>query len=269
MAGTSQLALAFNALPSNWTGTNNLGLKSFCQFPRYTAGTCSLLVIGQAGRQVQRHGRADPDKRRFVRSAHPAPCRRLPLGLAGGFGHHRAFPGGCLPVPGLPRDRPAVLGLLLLSLAPVFGAVIAWIFFGQTLNLLQIAGIVVTLAGISWVIMSRPQAGDENTQKGTGRGLLFGTLAALGQATGLVLSQQGMTGSFSPFAGTLIRMLVAFGTLWKLAAFQRQAVTTVTAMRRSPRRSAGSPSARCSGRSSASRRRCWPSSISRSAWPAR
>jgi len=126
------------------------------------------------------------------------------------------------------------LGLLLLSLAPVFGAAIAWIFFGQALGLVQIAGILVTLGGISWVVMARPQAGDENVRKVTGRGVLFGTLAALGQATGLVFSQQGMTGGFSPFAGTLIRMLAAVVTLWIAALFQRQAGATVTAMRQQP-----------------------------------
>jgi drug/metabolite transporter (DMT)-like permease len=126
------------------------------------------------------------------------------------------------------------LGLLLLSLAPVFGTTIAWIFFGQTLDLLKIAGIVVTLGGISWVIMARPKAGDENVRKISGRGLLFGTLAALGQATGLVFSQQGMTANFSPFAGTLIRMLAAFVTLWIVAAFQRQAGFTINTMRQKP-----------------------------------
>ena len=126
------------------------------------------------------------------------------------------------------------LGLLLLSLAPVFGTVIAWIFFGQTLNYLQIAGILVTLGGISWVVMAHPKEGDENVRKLTGRGILFGILAALGQATGLVLSQQAMNGGFSPFAGTLIRMLAAVVTLWVAAAFQRQAGSTLRAVCQRP-----------------------------------
>ena len=126
------------------------------------------------------------------------------------------------------------LGLLLLSLAPVFGAAIAWIFFGQTLNLLQIVGIFVTLGGISWVVMARPQGGNENVRKVTRRGVLFGTVAALGQATGLVFSQQGMTDGFSPFAGTLMRMLAAVVTLWIAAAFQGQARATVNAIRQQP-----------------------------------
>jgi drug/metabolite transporter (DMT)-like permease len=128
----------------------------------------------------------------------------------------------------------ARLGLLLLSLAPVFGAAIAWIFFGQSLSMIQIIGILVTLAGISWVILTRPREGDENSSRVTGRGILFGTLAALGQATGLVFSQQGMTSGYSPFAGTLIRMFAAVATLWIFALFQRQAVSTVTTIRSQP-----------------------------------
>jgi drug/metabolite transporter (DMT)-like permease len=126
------------------------------------------------------------------------------------------------------------LGLLLLSLAPVFGSLIAWILFGQTLALLQIAGILVTLGGISWVILARPKGNDENVRKLSGRGILFGMLAALGQATGLVLSQRGMNGSFSPFTGTLMRMFAAVITLWIVAAFQRKAGATLKAMRQHP-----------------------------------
>ncbi len=126
------------------------------------------------------------------------------------------------------------LGLLLLSLAPVFGSMIAWVFFGQTLPLVQIIGIVISLAGISWVVWTHQKNNDENVQKITGRGILFGILAALGQAAGLVFSQQGMTGSFSPFAGTLIRMLAAFAALWILAIVQHQAGSSVSMMAQRP-----------------------------------
>ena len=130
------------------------------------------------------------------------------------------------------KEIGARLGLLLLSLAPVFGAASTWIFFVQALNLLQIAGMGIALAGISWVVLARPDEKADNVRKATGRGILFGVLAALGQATGLVFSQQGMTGNFSPFAGTLIRMIAAVVTLWIVAGLQKQAVPTVVAMRR-------------------------------------
>jgi drug/metabolite transporter (DMT)-like permease len=126
------------------------------------------------------------------------------------------------------------LGLLLLSLAPIISAGIAWVFFGQALRLIQIAGILVTLVGTFWVVLVRPEKGNEQFHKITGKGALFGILAACGQAAGLVLSQQGMAGSFSPFAGTLIRMLAAFVTLWIVAAVQRQAGVTLSTVIRNP-----------------------------------
>ena len=45
----------------------------------------------------------------------------------------------------------AQLGTLLLSLAPIFGSIIAWVFFGETLTFWQITGIILSLAGIAWV----------------------------------------------------------------------------------------------------------------------
>jgi len=125
------------------------------------------------------------------------------------------------------------LGLLVLSLAPVFGTAIAWVFLGETLNLLQIAGILVTLGGISYVVTVRP---GENgpIDRSLAKGVLFGVLAAMGQAVGLVLSRLGMTGNFPPFAGSLIRMLAAALLLWLVAALQGEAGASVKSVRSHP-----------------------------------
>jgi drug/metabolite transporter (DMT)-like permease len=74
--------------------------------------------------------------------------------------------------------------------------------------------------------------GEENGQSDHDwrRGVLYGVLAALGQAAGLVLSKQGMAGNFSPFAGTLIRMIAAVASLWAVALLQGQARKTVDAI---------------------------------------
>ena len=50
----------------------------------------------------------------------------------------------------------ARLGMLMMSLAPVIGAGIAWAVFGETLRVGQIAGIALTLAGIAWVVVIAP-----------------------------------------------------------------------------------------------------------------
>ena len=52
------------------------------------------------------------------------------------------------------------LGSLLLSLAPIFGSIIAWIFFGETLTPMQILGIGLALAGIGWVVTSHKEEGN-------------------------------------------------------------------------------------------------------------
>jgi drug/metabolite transporter (DMT)-like permease len=126
------------------------------------------------------------------------------------------------------------LGSLLLSLAPVFGAIIAWIFFGEILTLLQITGIALTLAGIAWVVVSNKEPADMPAGN-TRRGVVFGILAALGQAVGLVFSKQGMSGDFSPFQANAIRMLAAVLFVWVWAALGGKARATFTSVRGKPR----------------------------------
>jgi drug/metabolite transporter (DMT)-like permease len=126
------------------------------------------------------------------------------------------------------------LGTLLLSLAPIFGSILAWIFFGEILNFWQIAGILVALAGIAWVVLSHE--GPPGTPRGhTRRGVVFGVLAGLGQAIGLVLSKQGMFGDFSPFQANAIRMLAAVIFIWVWALIGGKVKSTFTALREKPR----------------------------------
>jgi drug/metabolite transporter (DMT)-like permease len=126
------------------------------------------------------------------------------------------------------------LGTLLLSLAPIFGSVMAWIFFGEFLTILQITGIVLALVGIAWVVLSHEEPPD--TPHGhTRRGVIFGVLAGLGQAVGLVLSKQGMFGDFSLFQANAIRMLAAVIFIWAWTAFEGKMRATFTSLRGKPK----------------------------------
>lgn len=112
--------------------------------------------------------------------------------------------------------------LLLLGLAPIFGSILAWLFFGEVLTVWQIFGMFLTLAGIAWVVLSYEEPPD--TPHGhTRRGVLFGVLASLGQAVGLVLSRQGMSDDFAPFQANVIRMLAATLCIWVWAILTGQA----------------------------------------------
>ena len=140
------------------------------------------------------------------------------------------------------------LGSLLLSLSTIFGTLEAWLFFGESLRLGQVIGIALTLAGIIWVVMERsPQAlspahESRSAQARNERlirprplaGIIFGILAALGQATGLVFSRQGMQGSFSPISANAIRMVAAVIALWLVALLQRQAGPTLQTLKSHP-----------------------------------
>jgi drug/metabolite transporter (DMT)-like permease len=126
------------------------------------------------------------------------------------------------------------LGSLLLSLAPIFGSIIAWAFFGEKLTFWQITGIILALAGIAWVVASHEEPPD--TPHGhTRRGVIFGILAGLGQAVGLVLSKQGMSGGLSPFQANEIRMLAAVSFSWVWATVAGKAGSTFQELRGKPR----------------------------------
>ena len=120
------------------------------------------------------------------------------------------------------------LSMLLMSLAPIIAALLAWLFFGETLSLAQLAGVAVTLSGVAWVVLERngkprPEGLDAASYA---RGILFGLGGATGQAVGLVTAKLGAGGDFSALSGTLIRMLSAMVLLWAITFIQRQAGAT-------------------------------------------
>ena len=65
--------------------------------------------------------------------------------------------------------------------------------------------------------------------------MIFGILAALGQATGLVFSKQGMFGEFSPFQANAIRMFAAVSFTWVCAAFEGQVRATIKSLHENPK----------------------------------
>jgi drug/metabolite transporter (DMT)-like permease len=122
------------------------------------------------------------------------------------------------------------LGTLIFSLSTVFGALEAWFIFGETLRLPEIIGITLALAGILWVVLEH---GNNNEQRSHHlvSGITYATLSAICQATGFVLSKQGMGGSLSPFQANAIRMLAALLTLIVIMAFQKQTGHTFQVLR--------------------------------------
>jgi drug/metabolite transporter (DMT)-like permease len=124
--------------------------------------------------------------------------------------------------------------MLMMSLAPLISAGLAWIFFAEALTGMQILGILVTLTGVTLVLLRRDLNHTGQVCK-TGQGVLFGLGAAAGQAVGYVLSKQGLSDGYSPISGNTIRMLAAVIVLWGLVLFQGKAGRTIQTMRANPR----------------------------------
>jgi len=124
------------------------------------------------------------------------------------------------------------IAMLMMSLAPIFAALQAWIFLGETLSGGQIFGILLTLAGIGWVLMEG--SGKNENARDYGRGILLGLGAAIGQATGLVLAKKGFGGDFSPISANLMRMLTATILLWIITFFQGQIKSTIQTLKENP-----------------------------------
>jgi uncharacterized membrane protein len=109
--------------------------------------------------------------------------------------------------------------LLLESLSPPLGALLALIFLQEQLAPLAWLGIGLTIAGVTWVVLERsPQL---NGALMPLRGIIAGLVAAVGQAIGAVLSRAALAGTdVDPLWSTLIRLLG--GILVLLIAFSTQ-----------------------------------------------
>jgi drug/metabolite transporter (DMT)-like permease len=99
----------------------------------------------------------------------------------------------------------ARLSILLMALVPPLTALLGWVVLGERLDVLEWLGMALTIGGVAWVVLERPQTerGPRNVRLG---GILLGIGGALGQAVGLVLSKYGM-GRYDAFAATQIRVL--------------------------------------------------------------
>jgi drug/metabolite transporter (DMT)-like permease len=99
------------------------------------------------------------------------------------------------------------LALLIQSLSPPMAALLAWMFLGERLSGLDLAGMVLTLAGISWVILGRTAPATSYIDRGDlRRGLILSIAGCLAQAIGYIFSKQGI-GQYDAVAGTFIRVL--------------------------------------------------------------
>lgn len=111
----------------------------------------------------------------------------------------------------------ARVAMLMMTLAPVFAAIAAWIILGEVLSIQSLLAMIITLVGIALVIFTRTPATSTDIVKNKGsysmsypiKGVVLGVIAAAGQGVGLVLSKYGMR-DYDSFAASHIRVITGF-----------------------------------------------------------
>ena len=104
----------------------------------------------------------------------------------------------------------AVIGartsMAIYSTVPVFASVMGFLFLGEVMSLLHLAGMVIAITGVMIVVISRePENGMDREKLKFGVFMAF--LGTIGQAGGLILSKKGMTED--PFIATQVRSIAA------------------------------------------------------------
>ena len=102
---------------------------------------------------------------------------------------------------------------LVMAVVPGITAVIAWPVLGQSIGVWGIAGMVVTLSGVMWVVSGQSR-GSGRVYPYPKRGVVLALLAAICQSVGLVTSKLGMgeigtDTAVGPWTATYVRVAIA------------------------------------------------------------
>lgn len=127
------------------------------------------------------------------------------------------------------------LSMLIITLIPIFSSILAWIILDQKLSLTQTAGILITLAGIAWVVSERKN-GQVSTlgRSAYTQGILLAIGSSLLHAFGNVTARLGLSGDISPVSGHLFRVAIAMIILLILMLLKGESRRTIQELKASP-----------------------------------
>lgn len=109
------------------------------------------------------------------------------------------------------------LSVLIMSLSPIFAAVGAYFMLGEILGLYSIIGIIITLIGVSIVVLEKS---DDKTISNRFKiwGVFLALIGAFGQGIGIVFAKKGIlfesTTILNPLSTSLIRMILGAIFIW-------------------------------------------------------
>jgi len=109
------------------------------------------------------------------------------------------------------------VSMLLMSLVPVVTTTVAWVLMGESIRILKLMAIGITLLGVVMVVSER---GDGDSPfRLSGVGIALGVGAMLGQAAGLLLAKVVLDEGYPSLPATYIRVIWGAATLWALGFF--------------------------------------------------
>lgn len=136
------------------------------------------------------------------------------------------------------------LSMLVMSLAPPIAAVTGWLWLDEHMSPQNIMGMLITIAGVMWVIKERRIDQMGHYRHVSVKGVVFALLGATGQGIGLVLGKLGMVVnipsvsgaisqqvSYDPFAATQIRAYAGLAGFLVLTFFMKRSQQLVDACR--------------------------------------
>lgn len=127
------------------------------------------------------------------------------------------------------------IAMLIMSIVPIISVLMAWIFLGEALSFVKIGAIIITVIGITMVVL-QPRNEKEDSEKTLNRrnyklGILCAIGGAFGQAFGLIIAKKGLGGDFSGLSATLIRVLTGTIVLWIFTALRGQTTFVVSKLK--------------------------------------
>lgn len=99
----------------------------------------------------------------------------------------------------------ARISMLIYASVPPMSGLLAYILLGESMNLQQVIGMIVTMAGIATVILVK-EAGNKVKLSHPVAGILLAFGGAFGQALGYIIGKFGLE-NYDAFAATQIRLL--------------------------------------------------------------
>lgn len=114
------------------------------------------------------------------------------------------------------------VSMLIMSIAPAIAAILAYFGLGETLSIVAVLGMAVTVSGVSIVVLDRG-ARTSHKISVTTSGILYALLGAVGQGGGLIFAKMAfLEADVNGFVATAVRIIASLVLLLPVAVMTKR-----------------------------------------------